>query len=200
MIQHKIVIEGGGDSSYLHSLCRRAFRKLFESCGFSGRMPRLVAGGGRDRTYKDFKNFHYKSVPGDFIGMLIDSEDLLVDTDKTWDHLQTRDGWEKPSGAEDKQVLFMTTCMETWVAADRPNLHSHYGSDLQKNALPSNNDLETVSRSEVYKKLAHATRNCNAPYKKGEQSFKLLESVSPSQLNKLPSFNRVLRILDEKLK
>lgn len=27
--------------------------------------------------------------------------------------------WDPPTGATDNQVLLMTTCMETWIVADR---------------------------------------------------------------------------------
>ncbi len=195
----KIVIEGGGDSNYLHIRCRQAFRILLEQCGFNERMPRLLAGGGRNSAYKDFINLHKRSNSGDYIGLLVDSEEVLADTDKVWEHLKNRDNWDRPTDAEDEQVLLMTTSMETWVAADRKNLAKHYGNCLQANALPANANLETVSRQEVLEKLSHATRKCNVPYQKGKQSFELLQGVNPAQLKKLASFNRMLEILNARL-
>ncbi|MFO7802400.1 MAG: hypothetical protein R6V55_08915 [Desulfovermiculus sp.] len=65
-----IFIEGGGDSKDLHLECRKAFRMLLEKTGFSGRMPRLVACGGRDDAYDDFRTSHEKSSPGEYIVML----------------------------------------------------------------------------------------------------------------------------------
>ena len=90
----RIYIEGGGTSNALHIQCRRAFRTLFEGCGFSGRMPRLWACGSRDDTYGDFRTAHETSAPDEYVAMLVDSEDPGKNVGKTWDHLNQRDGWK----------------------------------------------------------------------------------------------------------
>ncbi|MFZ3044494.1 MAG: DUF4276 family protein, partial [Desulfatirhabdiaceae bacterium] len=134
-----LYIEGsktGADSKEDQIRCREGFRKLFEKAGFAGKMPRLSACGGRGNVFKDFKIAHAISRTGDYVAMLVDSEDPPIDVEKTWDHLRVRDTWEMPTGAEDEQVLFMTTCMETWIVADRAALREHYGHRLQENALP----------------------------------------------------------------
>jgi len=195
-----IYLEGGGDSKELHIRCREGFRKLLESCGFKGRMPRLHACGGRNATFNDFKTEHATKNTYDYVAMLIDSEDPLHDLQAAWAHLEKRDGWEKPMDAEDYQVLFMTTCMETWIVADRRALAEHYGSKLQESALPPLVNLEKRSRQEIQKKLIDATSNCPNSYEKGKRSFEVLGKLSPDALEKhLPSFVRVKRILDERL-
>ncbi|MEA1866947.1 MAG: DUF4276 family protein, partial [Thermodesulfobacteriota bacterium] len=131
-----IYLEGGGDSKELHTRCREGFRKLLEKCGYEGNMPRLVACGGRGAAFADFRSAHGSRAPEDFIVMMIDSEEPLNDTEATWNHLINRDGWEKPPDTVDEQVLFMTTCMETWIVTDRDGLRNHYGSRLQVSALP----------------------------------------------------------------
>ena len=94
----------------------------------------------------------------------------------------------------------MTTCMETWIVTDRATLAKHYGSKLQKSALPALSDLENRRRQEVQLKLVHATRNCANAYAKGKRSFEVLGKLSPTELRKhLPSFQRIVRILEEKL-
>ena len=105
----------GGESKEDQIRCREGFRKLLEKAGFSGRMPRLTACGGRGSAFDDFKTAHARLKIGNYIAMLIDSEDPVADLEKTWDHLNSRDQWDKPAGATDEQVLFMTTCMETWI-------------------------------------------------------------------------------------
>ena len=128
--------------------------------------------------------------------MLIDSEDPVVDLEKTWDHLNSRDQWDKPAGATDEQVLFMTTCMETWIVADRAALKEHYGHRLQENALPPLNNLEARNRHDVYDNLFHASRNCSNAYSKGKRSFEVLAKLDPAVLKQhLLSFVRVDRIL-----
>ena len=55
----RIYIEGGGDDSKeLKIRCREGFRRLLEKCGFKGRMPKLIACGGRDATFSDFSTAH----------------------------------------------------------------------------------------------------------------------------------------------
>lgn len=130
--------------------------------------------------------------------MLVDSEEPVADIERTWEHLA---GWPKPEGAEDDQVFFMTTCMETWIVADREALSTHYPAKLRANALPSLQNLEQRSRQEVQKALTHATRDCSNAYAKGERSFRVLGELNPETLTALlPSFARMRRILNEKLK
>lgn len=195
-----IYLEGGGDSKELKIRCRAGFRNLLENCGFAGRMPRLYACGGRSSTYDDFKIGHESKDDSDYIAMLIDSEDPLKDLEAVWEHLKERDGWGKPEGAEDSQVLLMTTCMETWIIADRKAIANHYGKCLQDSALPFTNNLEQRSRHEIQQKLVDATSNCSAKYSKGKRSFEILAKLSPDELERLlPSFARARRILDERL-
>ena len=195
-----IYIEGGGDSKYLHMYCRKGFRNLLDKCGFSGRMPRLVACGGRTNTFEDFKSRLKLSSQDDYIAMLIDSEVIVEDTKKTWDHLKRQDGWDKPLGAHDEQALLMVTCMETWIITDRDALCSHYGANLQESALPSLINMETRDRKSVQEALIHATRNCKNVYTKGKQSFEVLAEIKPEALRPyLPGFVRFEMILNEKL-
>ena len=194
-----IYIEGGGDSKELHVLCRQGFRQLLERCGFSGRMPRLVACGSRSAAYTDFKTAH-ESNKVEYVAMLIDSEQPVSNPDETWDHLRNYDRWERPDEAYDEQVLFMTTCMETWIVADRVTLGRHYGSNLQETALPSLTSLEQSNRKDIQERLKHATRNCSNAYQKGKRSFEILSKLKPEALEShLPAFQRAKRILNEKL-
>jgi len=194
-----IYIEGGGDSKGLHVRCRQGFRQLLERCGFSGRMPRLVACGGRSAAYGDFKTAH-ESNKAEYVAMLIDSEKPVSNPEETWDHLRNCDRWERPDGADDEQVLFMTTCMETWIVADRDTLRQHYGSSLQESALPSLISLEQGNRQDIQEGLKHATRNCSNAYQKGKRSFEILGKLEPETMEShLPAFQRAKRILNEKL-
>ncbi len=190
----------GGESKEDQIRCREGFRRLLEKAGFTGRLPRLSACGGRNSAFDDFKTAQASAKAGHFVAMLIDSEDPVTDGEQTWAHLKTRDNWDKPAGADDEQVLFMTTCMETWIVADRVTLKAHYRHKLQENALPPTNNLESRSRSDVHKELAHATRECSNAYKKGKRSFVVVGELNPAALEPLlPSFARAKRILNAKL-
>lgn len=197
-----IYIEGA-ESKEAQVRCREGFRKLLGKAGFSQskRMPRLSACGGRNSAFDDFKVAHLGNMPGDYIALLVDSEDPVADIKKTWDHLKIRDNWDKPEGANDKQVLLMTTCMETWIVADRETLREHYGHKLQEKALPPLNNLENRNRHDVHERLAHATRNCSNAYSKGERSFEVVGLLNPyaPSLSSLPSFKRMIETLEDKL-
>jgi hypothetical protein len=159
-------------------------------------MPRLFASSSRGEAFNDFQRELGKATAS-YIALWIDSEDPLNDRENTWEHLSVRDNWERPPGAADDQVLFMTTCMETLIVADRTALKEHYGAKLQDSALPPVTDLESRRRHDVQDKLAHATRNCSNPYAKGKRSFEILAKLNPDTLQThLPSFARTRRILD----
>lgn len=189
----------GGESKEDQIRCRAAFRSLLEKAGFSGRMPRLSACGGREMAFGDFKTAHAHRRTGDFVALLIDSEDPLRTVDKTWEHLKARDNWDQPEATSNEQVLFMTTCMETWIVADRETLTQHYGHRLQANALPHPINLESRDRHAVQDALTRATRNCTNAYSKGKRSFEILEKIDPNVLSELPSFARMIKILKANL-
>jgi hypothetical protein len=194
-----IYLEGGGDSKELRTKCQQGFHKLLEKCGYSGRMPRLVACGGRGEAYDRFKT-HKSKTGRAYLGLLIDSEEPMADIEKTWAHLAKHGPGKKPKGATDDQVLLMIACMETWIVADRTALAAHYGSELLENALPPLVNLEDRHRHDVQDRLTRATRKCGNAYAKGKRSFEVLAKLDPETLAKyLPSFARARRILDEKL-
>lgn len=167
-------------------------------------MPRLRASGGRSLVFREFSKVHLGAEKNEYIAMWIDSEEPMDDITKAWHHLanvKTVPKWQKPKGAKDDQVLFMTTCMETYIVADREVLEEHYGSELQASALPPvNATLEQRSRQEVQDKLQHATRKCSNAYEKGKRSFEILGKLTPDTLaENLPSFVRSRQILNAKL-
>ena len=50
-----IYVEGGGDTTRLHSELRQGFKTLFENAGFCGRLPKVFACGSRNDAFSDFK-------------------------------------------------------------------------------------------------------------------------------------------------
>jgi hypothetical protein len=199
-VSSTIYLEGGGDSRDLQIRCREGFRKLLERCGYKGRLPKLVACGGRGAAFDAFKTALAHARKADFVALWIDSEDPMSDIEATWEHLQARDHWDRPKGATNEQVLLMSTCMETWIVADRATLAEHYGAELQESALPALHDLENRARDAIQNALTHATRNCRNAYTKGKRSFEILGQLDPAMLSKyLPSFVRIRRILDASL-
>ena len=205
MVNAFLYLEGGAtgaNSKYLDTLCTRAFHKLLDRMDFTGRKPRLVACGGRNDVFNRFK-IALRAGGDGYIAMWIDSEDPMADIEQAWKHLvevTTVGIWEKPEGAMDDQVLFMTTCMETWIVTDRAALQEHYKQNLNENPLPHTNGLEGRQRHAVQQALETATKNCKNAYAKGKRSFEILEKLDPAVLRQhLPSFARVEKILSEKL-
>lgn len=194
-----IYVEGRGDSKELHVRCRQGFRKLIEKSGFTKPMPHIVACGGRNATFDDFKTAMDSRSPTDYPMLLVDSEDPIVGNTTSWNHLRTRDGWIPPHGVSDDQAQLMVTSMETWLMADRAALREVFGASLQDGALLPEVNLEQYGRHRVQEALEHATRNCGEKkaYKKGRRSFQVLEAVNPNVLKqRLPYFKRFIEALE----
>jgi hypothetical protein len=203
MVSVTIFVEGGGDSKELRTRCREGFSRLIKKLGFGGRMPRIVACGGRRRAY-DMFNTSLTSARFDdeYPMLLVDSEDPI--TSGPWDHLKVRDNWDCPVGAEDDQAQMMATCMETWIMADHEALHKVFGSCLLVgNLIPvTANVLEERSRQELLEALKSATKDCgkNRGYDKGARSFQILAELDPRLLDKnLRYFHRFRETLDRHL-
>jgi hypothetical protein len=163
-------------------------------------MPKLVAGGGREQTFKYFCTAHGASASNSIVCLLVDSEDPMTDIERTWEHLKDRDDWDRPDGATDEQVLMMTACMETWIVADRAALRAHYGSNLNENQLPAVVNLETRGRQGIQDALERATSQCSNNYQKGKRSFQVMAVLTRATLEQhLPSFVRDMRILEATL-
>ncbi len=203
MTEAKIYVEGGGNSKELQSRCREGFKKLLEASGkFPNRLPRIIACGSRNDAFSDFKA-EMSTKKTLYVALLVDSEDSVADTEKPWEHLKKRDDWDCPIGVSDDQVFLMTTCMETWIIADREGLQTFFERHrpcLQKAGLPAAESLETKPRHSIQDSLMTATKHCASPYAKTARSFEALANVDPKVLRLLlPSFARMERILDNKL-
>lgn len=197
----KLYIEGGGNRSSLHIKCREGFRKLLERAGFQGRMPSTKACGNRNAAYDDFKTaLKVAATTNEYPVLLVDSEAPV--SQLPWQHLQSRDGWERPADADDEQAQLMVQCMESWCVADRIALRKFFGDRFRENPLPSLENLEARAKETVQEALVNATRDCGRQrgYEKGKRSFELLGELNPVELKKyLPHFVRLCEMLNVKL-
>ena len=182
MVSFKLYVEGGGDSASLLSRCREGFRGLLEKTACRGRMPRIVACGSRSAAYDHFRT---ACAQGEPCLLLVDSEDLVTQG-SSWEHLRLRngDGWEKPAQAREEDCHLMVVCMESWFLADKNVLRQFFGQGFNESALPTNPQLEKLTKAELFHGLQQATRSCKtkAPYGKGEHSFQLLKQLSPEKV------------------
>ena len=197
----EIYVEGGGPpGGFTNIRCREGFRKLLAKCGLDNSRFRVTACGGRGDAWNDFQDAHEDAGGAYYVALLIDSESPVANIEETWKHLTEEEKWERPPDVQDEQVLFMTTCMETWIVADRSALCAHFGPCLLVSELPDLDSLEELRRGTVKNRLQDATQGCPTPYRKRGNSFEMLGRIDPKVLEeRLPSFRRARRILTDKL-
>ncbi|MCB1034710.1 MAG: DUF4276 family protein [Acidobacteria bacterium] len=202
----KVYVEGGGDGKSTLIACRRAFSKLIQKAGLTGRMPGIVACGPRNGAFDRFSTAF--GTPGEFPLLLVDSERPVASaseepaSEAAWEHLESSDGWQRPPGATAEQAQLMATCMEAWILADRQGLRTIFGPSLQTGSLPPASTLENREARELQRILKEATRNCGRgkAYRKGLRSFQVLEQVEAEALKRsLPHFRRWIATLSRHL-
>ena len=177
----KVYVEGGGDGKSLRARCRGGFSSFFEKANLVGRMPQVVACGGRESAFDKFCTALGSRKAEEFIVLLVDGEDLVAEGSGTWRHLRTRDRWEKPDEATDENAHLMVQCMEAWFLADKDRLAAYFGQGFNRNALPGRLEIEDVAKRDVLQGLKNATRQCKkGEYGKVRHSFDLLERIDPA--------------------
>ena len=183
MVNSKLYVEGGGDNNKaLRTKCRRGFRIFLEKAGLTGRMPRIVACGGRNNAYDSFKAGHASE---DVRAMLLVDAEGPVAADGPWQHLKSRDNWDRPGGATDEQCHLMVEVMESWFLADKDALQAYFGQGFRRQALPANPDVEQVSKQDVLSGLDGATQaTSKGRYRKGAHSFEVLERLDVGKVRK----------------
>ncbi|MCK4659302.1 MAG: DUF4276 family protein [Phycisphaerae bacterium] len=195
----RVYVEGGGDANALRTKCRRGFSEFFRKAGFEGRMPKVVACGARDDAFDDFCTALAQAHGACFPVLLVDSE-AVVETEP-WPHLKLWDNWDKPDDASADHAHLMVETMEAWFVADRDSLAAYFGREFNTNALPARNDVESISKAELYQSLKNATRLCNkkGEYDKGAHSFEILALIDPDVVrSKSPHTERLITTLHRK--
>jgi Domain of unknown function (DUF4276) len=190
----RLYVEGGGDSKALRGACPKGFRMFLERAGIAGRLPRIVACGGRQDAYERFSTTHGGGEGKPLL--LVDAEEPVT-VGGSWEHLAARDGWERPAGAEDAQCHLMVQVMESWFLADKAALASFYGQGFVEGALPANPHVEQVPKADLLSGLAQATRNtAKGRYDKGSHSFSILSALDPVAVQRAaPHAERLLATL-----
>ena len=197
LVRVKIYVEGGGDNRESRTACRRGFREFIEKAGLRGRMPSIVACGPRGTAYDDFKTAH---ASGNGIAvLLVDAEGPVKSSTGAWQHLQERDRWKRPDGADDDQCHLMVQIMESWFLADVATLEQFYGQAFRQGALPLNPKIEQVSKQDIESGLEQATRGTNKgsyDKNKSKHGFEILAILDPRKVMKAsPHANRLIETL-----
>ena len=196
----KVYVEGGGDGKALRTKCRKGFRSFFEKANLAGRMPRVIACGGRARAFDRFCTALRARKAHEFIVLLVDSEVPVAPGSGPWQHLERRDRWEKPHDAADEHAHLMVQCMEAWFLADQEGLAAFFGQGFDRNALPGHQGIEEVAKADVFNALKNATRDCRkGRYGKGRYSFDILEQIDVEKvLDASPHARLMVATLQEK--
>lgn len=195
-----VYVEGGGNGRELRTKCRRGFSDFFRKAGLAGRMPKLVACGGRENTYDRFCRAISQSDEVFFV-LLVDSEGPVLKSASSWAHLKESDNWEKPARSKDENTHLMVQCMEAWFLADKNTLAKYFGDGFNRNALPRQAKVESISKRDIEHGLRNATRQCKpkGQYSKRRHSFAILGRLNPERVTAAsPHAKRLIRTLGEK--
>lgn len=177
MVGVRLVIEGGGAGSEADAELRRNMSAFLKTVLPDSNSPRIVAAGSRNDAYQTFL-LVVNDNPDHFVMLLVDSEDEVSDKHNVWQHLQHRDNWPKPSGADDEQAHLMVRSMECWFLADKDAVAAYFGKDFNVNALPANPKIEEIHRKTAADGLDKAAKQTNKKgYHKSRDGFKLIGEI-----------------------
>lgn len=177
-----IYVEGGGDTAHLCSELRKGFKALFESAGFGGRLPKVVACGSRNDAFGDFKTAFLSKSNDEAILLLVDSEEL-VSALRKWEHVVKRDSWEKLATTTEDNLFLMVVTMESWFLTDTDGLAKFFGQGFDVTKLPKNQNLEAIDKIKLYDGLKNATKKSSkGEYGKGQHSFKILSLLDANKV------------------
>jgi hypothetical protein len=214
----KLFVEGGGDRHSLHIMCRKAFNNFLQKSGLTGMLPRIIASGSRKSAYDDYCTAINNGEEAVLLvdseaAVIIPSDNLIIKIDsktwKPWHHLKNRrgndgvlaDNWDKPDGASDEDCHLMVQIMETWFFADVDALKRYYGQGFSENVIPKRQDIENISKDDIFDKLSKATNKTQkGKYNKGAHSFEILEIIDPHKVvNQSPWAKRFVDLLTIKM-
>lgn len=178
-----IYMEGGGNSKDGKVALRQGMDALLNPLKAAARSKalhwRLVACGSRNAAFQAFCNAVSASDDA-FVMLLVDSEAPVSTGPRR--HLASRDGWDL-SFADEEAVHLMVEVMETWIIADADALVTYYGQRFRRNALPSRQNLEDVSKSDVERALNHATeQTTKGRYQKIKHASDLLRRIDVNRV------------------
>lgn len=190
MVKCKIYIEGGDNNKAQDTLFRQGWNQFFAKAGIR---IKVVRGGSRQATFKDFTIALKNAEKGELPLLLLDSERAFDPAHTVWQHLKMYDGMNKPAQAREEQAYLMVQLMETWLLCDAEALKAYFTENFKANKLPKWPIFEGVDKEKILDTIHSAT---SGRFKKGEISFKLLATIDPEKVaEKCPNARRLLDFL-----
>ena len=195
LVRIEIYVEGGGQGKHLKAKCREGFGEFFKKAGLANHMPRIKACGSRTNALEDFREAVRRAKDDRIPILLVDSEGTVQRNNRPWQHLRSRDGWERPAGVSESQAQLMVQNMESWFLADVSALESFFGTGFRSAAIPQRNDIERIPKDDVEEQLESASRGSNKrAYNKGRHSFDILARIDPEKVIRRSRFAK--RLID----
>ncbi len=197
----RIYIEGGGDGKNTKALLRQGFNSFMKDLIQIARSKRIqwhnIPCGSRHHAFRDFKNA-LQSHPDAYKVLLVDSEAPVNKT--PWDQLKDRDNWNS-SGMDDIHCHLMVQVMESWFTADIEALKHFYGQGFKENAIPYNQKVEKINKSDLESAFKKATKDTSkGEYNKIKHGAKLLELVDVAKVRSASTHcDRFFKTLAQKM-
>jgi len=185
-VKVRIYVEGGPkgvDANGVRNF-RNAFKQHFQRLDDGLKTLEVVALGDTDRTIKGYAQGVSQYSSDRAVALLVDS-DAPVSAATAAGHIKAKlDSANVPSDAR-KNIFLMVQCMESWLVTDPAALESCFGSKFRLNVLPSNPDIEAVSKRDVLAALDAAVKPTPTEgYRKVEHGAKILAKLNPYRVAK----------------
>ena len=197
----RIYVEGGGDQRFGKAFVQEGFSKFLSPLREMSRERRIrwyvVACGSRQSAFNDFE-IALKQHRNAFNVLLVDAEGPV--TRPPWEHLQDRDRWSM-QGIPGDHCHLMVQVMEAWIVADIETLRRFYGQGFNAKPIPGQDDVESISKTDLERALIQATRNTQkGEYHKIRHGTKILGLVDVSKVrNQARYCERMFRTLSDKI-
>ena len=157
------------------------FTELIEKARVKNIKFRIIMCGSKFITFKDFLNAD-KFYPESSVYFLLDS-DAPVGNQTAKSFLQKQNPNWHWQDVKDEQCFLMAQVMESWFFADIDALENFYGKNFNRNTLSKNKNVETITKSDVEKGLANATKNTQkGEYHKTKHGAKILEIIDSKKV------------------
>ncbi|WP_066384778.1 MULTISPECIES: DUF4276 family protein [unclassified Anabaena] len=199
----RIYVEGGGDGKNTKALIRQGLSQFLKPLVEVAKSRKIkwsiIMCGTRNHAFRDFKNA-LKDHPDALNILLVDAE-APVNVESPWQHLKSRDNWDKPLGVDDSQCHLMVQAMEAWFIADIATLTKFYGKGFKENAIPKSSNVEIIAKDNLEPSLKNATCNTTkGEYHKINHASKLLELLDVTTVRQASTkCDRLFTTLQEKM-